>query len=142
MRIKGRHTSSQLLISFSLCLLATLCCNIINPKRQVFEITSIVSIQLPGRAITIFKWLHNHLSKLIPICLVFYLGICHALLCGRLFVRSCGLNVARQMWFERCTAHVARRQMQKTVCKSAIARYFISASDHASLCGRLCLSAS
>ena len=46
------------------------------------------------------------------------------------------------MWFERCTAHVARRQMQKTVCKSAIARYFISASDHASLCGRLCLSAS
>ena len=111
-------------------------------NKARFEITSKVSIQLPGRAITIFKWLHNHLSKLIPICLVFYLGICHALLCGRLFVRSCGLNVARQMWFERCTAHVARRHMQKTVCKSAIARYFISASDHAPLCGRLCLSAS
>ena len=110
MRIKGRHTSSQLLISFSLCLLATLCCNIINPKRQVFEITSIVSIQLPGRAITIFEMVAQSFIKTDPDL--------PGILSGHLPCSPLRETVCPVMWFERCTANVVWT-LHGTCCTAA-----------------------
>ena len=115
------------------------------------KVPSIASIQLraqnhvPGCAMTIFKMLSNHSSKLIkhpdlPGILSGHL----AMLCSagdrapHLFSPVCPLG---HTWFAlaRAAATACSAEDSLQIRRSKV--FYLPASDHAQLCGRLCLSA-
>ena len=73
-------------------------------NKARFEITSIVSIQLPGRAITIFEMVAQSFIKTDPDL--------PGILSGHLPCSPLRETVCPVMWFERCTAAHAEDSLQ------------------------------
>ena len=79
-------------------------------NKARFEITSIVSIQLPGRAITIFEMVTQSFIKTDPDL--------PGILSGHLPCSPLRETVCPVMWFERCTANVVWT-LHGTCCTAA-----------------------